>query len=59
MLAYDAPATIEMEFANGKKKKFLAEHYSQREMQLVVDQWQFTAHLKHMKAHNLEVPDDD
>merc|ERR1712066_403269 len=41
LLGYDAPATIDIEFVNGKQKRFLAEHYSQREMQDLVDAWQF------------------
>lgn len=49
LLGYDAPATIDVEFVTGKKKRFLAEHYTRREMQDIVDQWQFEAHLQFMK----------
>mmetsp|Transcript_73623 Transcript_73623/g.227357 ORF Transcript_73623/g.227357 Transcript_73623/m.227357 type:complete len:147 (-) Transcript_73623:166-606(-) len=59
LLGYDAPATIDVEFATGKKKRFLAEHYSRQEMQDIVDTWQFGAHLQHMKEHSLENPDED
>lgn len=59
LLGYDSPATIDVEFVTGKKKRFLAEHYSQREMQDMVDAWQFEAHLQHMKEHSLEKVDDD
>merc|ERR1712187_260803 len=59
LLGYDAPATIDVEFADGRRKKFMAEHYSQQEMQDIVDTWQFEAHLQFMKEHSLEKPDDD
>mmetsp|Transcript_86000 Transcript_86000/g.191560 ORF Transcript_86000/g.191560 Transcript_86000/m.191560 type:complete len:142 (-) Transcript_86000:59-484(-) len=59
LLGYDAPATIDIEYINGNKKRFLAEHYSTREMQDVVDTWQFEAHLQHMKEHSIEKPDDE
>mmetsp|Transcript_44998 Transcript_44998/g.97744 ORF Transcript_44998/g.97744 Transcript_44998/m.97744 type:complete len:117 (-) Transcript_44998:129-479(-) len=59
LLAYDAPATIDVEFEDGKKKRFLAEHYSRREMQDIVDHWQFDLHLKHMKEHSMEKVADD
>eukprot|EP00928_Gymnodinium_smaydae_P087362 TRINITY_DN71632_c0_g1_i1.p1 TRINITY_DN71632_c0_g1~~TRINITY_DN71632_c0_g1_i1.p1 ORF type:complete len:204 (+),score=41.94 TRINITY_DN71632_c0_g1_i1:64-612(+) len=59
LLGYDAPATIDVEFVDGRKKRFLAEHYSRREMQDAVDTWQFEAHLKHMKEHSLEKADED
>ena len=54
LLGYDAPAVIDLELINGNKKKFLAEHYSRREMQSIIDQWQYTAHMEHMKQHSLE-----
>eukprot|EP00933_Yihiella_yeosuensis_P068300 TRINITY_DN7378_c0_g1_i6.p1 TRINITY_DN7378_c0_g1~~TRINITY_DN7378_c0_g1_i6.p1 ORF type:complete len:147 (-),score=23.19 TRINITY_DN7378_c0_g1_i6:68-508(-) len=59
LLGYDAPATIDVELVDGRKKRFLAEHYSQREMQDIIDVWQFENHLEYMKAHSLEKPDDD
>ena len=44
----------------GKKKRFMADGYSQREMQSIVDNWAFDAHLKYMKENNMEhIPEDD
>ena len=37
----------------------MAEGYSQREMQSIVDNWAFDAHLKHMKENNLEQANED
>merc|ERR1711953_171336 len=48
LLGYDAPPTIDVEFLDGRKKRFLADHYSRREMQDLVDEWQFQTHLKRM-----------
>mmetsp|Transcript_72510 Transcript_72510/g.125800 ORF Transcript_72510/g.125800 Transcript_72510/m.125800 type:complete len:143 (-) Transcript_72510:109-537(-) len=59
LLGYDSPATIDVELVDGRRKRFLAEHYSQREMQDIVDTWQFECHLQHMKEHSIEKPDDD
>mmetsp|Transcript_168 Transcript_168/g.394 ORF Transcript_168/g.394 Transcript_168/m.394 type:complete len:117 (-) Transcript_168:54-404(-) len=59
LLGYDAPATVDVELVDGRKKRFLAEHYSRQEMQDIIDAWQFEAHLQHMKEHSLEKPDDD
>eukprot|EP00927_Polykrikos_kofoidii_P074916 TRINITY_DN70970_c0_g1_i1.p1 TRINITY_DN70970_c0_g1~~TRINITY_DN70970_c0_g1_i1.p1 ORF type:complete len:184 (-),score=29.92 TRINITY_DN70970_c0_g1_i1:46-546(-) len=59
LLGYDAPATIDVEFVDGRKKRFLAEHYSRHEMQNIIDVWQFEHHLQHMKEHSLEKPDDE
>uniref|UniRef100_A0A7S1ACB7 Uncharacterized protein n=1 Tax=Noctiluca scintillans TaxID=2966 RepID=A0A7S1ACB7_NOCSC len=59
LLGYNAPATIDVEFQDGKKKRFLAEHYSRREMQDIVDQWQFDHHLQFMKEHSIEKPEED
>eukprot|EP00440_Ansanella_granifera_P068082 gb/GFBE01073857.1/.p1 GENE.gb/GFBE01073857.1/~~gb/GFBE01073857.1/.p1 ORF type:complete len:117 (+),score=37.14 gb/GFBE01073857.1/:1-351(+) len=59
LLGYDAPATIDVELVDGRKKRFLAEHFSQREMQDIIDTWQFEAHLQHMKEHSLEKAEDD
>eukprot|EP00913_Durusdinium_trenchii_P017929 g16847.t1 len=33
LLGYDAPATIDVEMVDGRKKRLLAEHYSTKEMQ--------------------------
>lgn len=59
LLGYDAPATIDVEMLDGRKNRFLAEHYSTREMQDIIDTWQFEAHLEHMKEHSLEQKDED
>jgi hypothetical protein len=58
LLGYDAPGTVEVEFADGRKKRFLAEEYSKREMQSIIDEWQFKAHLERMKLGSLEKDDD-
>merc|ERR1712216_1006257 len=39
LLGHDAPTTIDVEFVNGNKKRFLAEHYTQNEMQDIADAW--------------------
>merc|ERR1712085_199644 len=54
LLAYDAPATIQVELADGKEKRFLCEHYSKYEMQQIIDEWQYASHLEFMKLNNLE-----
>eukprot|EP00437_Effrenium_voratum_P065380 CAMPEP_0181494852 /NCGR_PEP_ID=MMETSP1110-20121109/52041_1 /TAXON_ID=174948 /ORGANISM="Symbiodinium sp., Strain CCMP421" /LENGTH=81 /DNA_ID=CAMNT_0023622389 /DNA_START=174 /DNA_END=419 /DNA_ORIENTATION=- len=54
LLGYDAAASIDVEMVDGRKKRFLAEHYSYREMQDIVDTWQFENHLEYMKEHSLE-----
>mmetsp|Transcript_16944 Transcript_16944/g.36474 ORF Transcript_16944/g.36474 Transcript_16944/m.36474 type:complete len:147 (-) Transcript_16944:11-451(-) len=59
LLGYDAPSTVEVEFVNGKQKRFLCEHYSRNEMQDIIDVWQFEAHMEYMKEHSLEKDDDD
>jgi hypothetical protein len=59
LLGYDAPASVEVEFVNGQRKKFMAEHFSRYEMQGIVDRWQYESHLEYMKQNNLEKPDDD
>ncbi|CAK9077394.1 unnamed protein product [Durusdinium trenchii] len=59
LLGYDAPATIDVEMVDGRKKRLLAEHYSTKEMQDIVDTWQFECHLEHMKENNLEKKDED
>lgn len=60
LLGYDSPALIDIELVNGHKKRFSAEHYSRSEMQSIVDQWQYTAHMEHMKQHSLEkIVEDD
>ncbi|CAE7332472.1 unnamed protein product [Symbiodinium necroappetens] len=59
LLGYDAPAVVDVELVDGRKKRFLAEHYSRQEMQDIIDTWQYEAHLQHMKEHSLEKADDD
>lgn len=54
LLGYDSPAIVDIELLNGHKKRFLAEHYSRGEMQAIIDKWQYTAHMEHMKQHSLE-----
>jgi hypothetical protein len=54
LLGYDSPAIIDIELVNGHKKRFTADHYSRNEMQSIIDQWQYTAHMEHMKQHSLE-----
>ena len=60
LLGYDAPAVVDVELTNGHRKKFLADHYTRKEMQSIIDQWQYVAHMEHMKQHSLEkVVDED
>jgi hypothetical protein len=59
LLGYDSPALIELELVNGRKQKFIADHYSRREMQSIIDQWQYTSHMEHMKHHSLEKVAED
>jgi hypothetical protein len=59
LLGYDSPAVVDIELMNGHKRRFFADHYSQREMQAIVDQWQYSAHLEHMKQHSLEKVADE
>merc|ERR1719482_1580167 len=54
LLNYDAPATIDVEFFDGRKKRFLADHYSRREMQAIVDEWQLETNMQHMPQHSLD-----
>ena len=56
---YDAPATIQVEFVDGREKRFLCEHYSKYEMQNIVDEWQYKCHMEFMQTHNLEKPDEE
>ncbi|CAD7946306.1 unnamed protein product [Amoebophrya sp. A25] len=59
LLGYDAPSTVQVEFVNGREKRFLIEHYSRYEMQNIVDEWQYGAHMEHMRENNLEKAEDD
>ena len=59
LLGYDAPATIDVEFQNGLKRRFLADHYSKDEMHAIIDKWQYETHIEKMKVSNLEKPNED
>jgi hypothetical protein len=59
LLAYDVPSTVDVTFADGAKRRFLADHWSKAEMQAVIDRWQFEAHLEKMKISNIEKPGED
>jgi hypothetical protein len=59
LLAYDAPATVDVTFSDGHSRRFLADHWSKSEMQAVIDRWQFEAHLEKMKISNIEKPGED
>ena len=59
LLGYDAPATVDVEFGDGRKKRFVCDHLSKSEMQSVIDKWQFEAHLEKMKTSNIEKPDEE
>ncbi len=59
LLGYDSPATIDVVFVNGKKKRFNADHYSKDEMHSIIDTWQFDAHMEKMKVSSLEKPNED
>eukprot|EP00920_Eleutheroschizon_duboscqi_P015082 GHVT01034922.1.p1 GENE.GHVT01034922.1~~GHVT01034922.1.p1 ORF type:complete len:119 (-),score=13.90 GHVT01034922.1:496-852(-) len=60
ILGYDSPSTVHLELVNGKKHRFLAERFSMKEMQLMFDNDQFSAHLERMKKQSLETaPEDD
>lgn len=54
LLGYDSAAIVDVELINGHKKRFIADHYSRKEMQSIIDQWQYVAHMEHMKQHSLE-----
>ncbi|KAF4715132.1 hypothetical protein FOZ63_029666 [Perkinsus olseni] len=43
LLAYDGPATIDVEFLNGDKRRFMADHFSDGEMNSIVENWKFQA----------------
>eukprot|EP00812_Abedinium_dasypus_P009870 NODE_3529_length_773_cov_315.540390.p2 GENE.NODE_3529_length_773_cov_315.540390~~NODE_3529_length_773_cov_315.540390.p2 ORF type:complete len:156 (-),score=47.48 NODE_3529_length_773_cov_315.540390:274-741(-) len=55
-LDYEAPAAITVVLLDGRRKRFLAEHYSRREMNAIVEEWQLHENLQHMPAHDLEPP---
>ncbi|KAF4690024.1 Tripartite DNA replication factor [Perkinsus olseni] len=41
LLAYDGPSTIDVEFLNGDKRRFMADHFSDGEMNSIVENWKF------------------
>ncbi|KAF4671479.1 hypothetical protein FOL47_001531 [Perkinsus chesapeaki] len=41
LLGYDGPATVDVEFLNGDKKRYLADHFSDGEMNGIVENWKF------------------
>ena len=59
LLGYDSPATIDVEYMNGSRKRFLADHYSKNEMHSIIDKWQYTSHLSKMKVASVERPNDE
>ena len=59
LLGYDSPATIDVVFQSGEKKRFLADHYSKNEMHAIRDKWQFDSHFEKMKNTSLEKPNED
>ncbi|GFE55473.1 hypothetical protein BaOVIS_028770 [Babesia ovis] len=46
ILDYDAPASMRVEFLNGKTRRFLIEGYSKPEKERLVTEWQFKAKLE-------------
>mmetsp|Transcript_102707 Transcript_102707/g.203925 ORF Transcript_102707/g.203925 Transcript_102707/m.203925 type:complete len:117 (+) Transcript_102707:67-417(+) len=58
LLAYDAPATIRVELVDGTKKQFIAEHYSRKEMEEMIDSWKFDRNLEWMPELSLQKPPD-
>ncbi|EDO05795.1 uncharacterized protein BBOV_IV001980 [Babesia bovis T2Bo] len=46
ILDYDAPASMRVEFLNGKTGSYLIEGYSKREKERIVADWQFSANLE-------------
>ena len=59
LLGYDAPATVDVTFGDGQRRRFMADHWSKAEMQSVVDRWQYEAHIEKMKMSNIEKPYED
>lgn len=59
ILGYDAPSTIDITFPDDRKRRFNADHFSRGEMSNIIDEWKFSAHLTHMKEHNLEKPGEE
>lgn len=46
ILDYDSPATISVEFLNGKRRRYLIEGYSKPERERLVTEWQFISRLE-------------
>jgi hypothetical protein len=54
LLGYDAPSSVEVEFFDGRKQRFLAEGYTKSEIHALIDKWQYSAHIDKMKIHSIE-----
>eukprot|EP00920_Eleutheroschizon_duboscqi_P023748 GHVT01059127.1.p1 GENE.GHVT01059127.1~~GHVT01059127.1.p1 ORF type:complete len:131 (+),score=17.12 GHVT01059127.1:443-835(+) len=46
LLSYDAPATIDAEFRDGRKYRRTISHFSKREQSRIVDVWKLNASLE-------------
>ncbi|PHJ20525.1 hypothetical protein CSUI_005637 [Cystoisospora suis] len=46
MLAYDAPATIEVEFMDGRRLRRIIDGYTKAERKEIIDKWRFTASME-------------
>ncbi|EPR59984.1 hypothetical protein TGPRC2_207020 [Toxoplasma gondii TgCatPRC2] len=46
MLAYDAPATVEVELLDGRRVRRIIDGYSKAEKKKIVDDWRFTANME-------------
>ncbi|CDR98003.1 hypothetical protein, conserved [Babesia bigemina] len=46
ILDYDAPAALQVEFLDGRKRRYLIEGYSKPERERLVDKWKFDAKLE-------------
>lgn len=56
---FDSPAVAEVEFLDGKSMRLMLEDYSPREIDALVDEWRFKAHLTAMKKGNIETRTDE
>lgn len=54
LLGYDAPATMNVTFQDGRQKHFNIEHHSKYELHNIMDKWQWEHHLRHIKEMNEE-----
>nr|CEL69592.1 TPA: hypothetical protein BN1204_052955 [Neospora caninum Liverpool] len=46
MLAYDAPATVEVELLDGRRVRRIIDGYSKAEKKKIIDDWRFTANME-------------